>query len=385
MATGVTTSPWRSVQVKREPESAPRADSLTTLELRDNVVREKGKEEQHVERLHIRPYRCRCRICPLCGPDLGYRVRGRLLASRLDWKIPYMLTLTVDRARFACPEEAWKVISGNRYVSRLLHLLGVERWVWVLEFQMKSGEGWPHWHVLMDLATVGGYVNLKLAWHMWKHVWKVGGLKLSKDKFAKRRDVDGAMRYITKYIVKQPAEGWPAWILDQRNMKFYQPSRSVGSLVRAGEQNHVHVGEVQGEEEERTREGRPLLERVAGCRKASAILHSVGSLGYRYIDQIPIRPGALALAAVHGWGEQVELRTHSNEWGKSRLEVSIRLRPRESVETVIDRLRRLAQELEIWERDSKYQTPHPPEGFDECAEVWDGEVCTPDMGEGRSK
>src|SRR5262249_26854708 len=131
------------------------------------------------ERLLLCSARCRCRVCVHCGPKLGYRVRGKLLRGKEAWHVPYLLTLTIDRRRFASAEAAWEHVSLNRYVARLMGELGITRWMWVLEFQMKTahenGYGWPHWHLVVDLAQKGGYVDLKKAWHLWRDLWGCGG------------------------------------------------------------------------------------------------------------------------------------------------------------------------------------------------------------------
>ena len=54
-----------------------------------------------------------------------------------------MLSLTVDRKHFASPEEAHRAVTAGTYISTLIPLLGVKTWFWVLEFQTKTGQGWP--------------------------------------------------------------------------------------------------------------------------------------------------------------------------------------------------------------------------------------------------
>lgn len=85
-----------------------------------------------------------------------------------------MLSLTVDRTRFASPEDAHRAITGGSYVARFMRLLGLSTWLWVLEFQTKSGDGWPHWHVLIDLEDVGGPLDLTHAWSLWRGRWHLG-------------------------------------------------------------------------------------------------------------------------------------------------------------------------------------------------------------------
>jgi hypothetical protein len=121
-------------------------------------------------------------------------------------------------------------------------ILGVSRWFWVLEFQEKTGEGWPHWHVLADLSHYpGGRLPrnlLKRAWHLWRDVWGVGGLDLRKE--GKFRNSLHAVLYVTKYLVKWPKRGHPTWVYKQGGtsadenksigIRRFQGSRAVGAL-----------------------------------------------------------------------------------------------------------------------------------------------------------
>ena len=114
--------------------------------------------------------------------------------------MPRLLTLTVDRKRFKGPEEAWGYVTDHRLVPRLMGALGVRWWYAGLEFQMQSGDGWPHWHVMIDMDGAKGRIDLKRAWYLWRDKWGVGGLDLGKQRDA--QDALTAVRYVTKYVVK---------------------------------------------------------------------------------------------------------------------------------------------------------------------------------------
>ena len=176
---------------------------------------------------------CRARTCYECGYRMGCRVRERLAstAARGDWIRPAILTLTIDRKQFDSPRAAWLHVTDRRYVSRLLRLLGVKLWVWVLEFQQKTGDGWPHWHVMIDLGRCPkGRLDFKRAWALWRDRWKLGGLDVS----ARARKFSNALHaihYITKYLMKQPEGGYPEWVLEAHGIRFVQGCRQLPPLV----------------------------------------------------------------------------------------------------------------------------------------------------------
>src|SRR6185369_1412740 len=123
-----------------------------------------------------------------------------MLAKARLFRNPALLTLTVDRSHFASPEDAHRQITEGSFIARLMRLLGVVTWFWVLEFQTKTGDGWPHWHLLIDLDDVGGRLDLAKAWRLWRDKWGLGGLDLSTRKsFADRQH---AVLYVTKYLTK---------------------------------------------------------------------------------------------------------------------------------------------------------------------------------------
>ena len=96
----------------------------------------------------ITPFRCRCPMCGTCGPKRGWIIRQNVLAKSAMFKVPRLLTLKVDRhgtlnecQGFESPEDAHRKITDGRFLARLMRHLGITRWVVVLEFQMKTGDG----------------------------------------------------------------------------------------------------------------------------------------------------------------------------------------------------------------------------------------------------
>lgn len=223
----------------------------------------------------VKPCNCGCRVCGDCGYRLGCRVRDRLIQKAGLFVRPKLFTLTIDRRRFGGPQEAHQHVSEGRYVARLLATLKVPLWAWVLEFQTKTGEGWPHWHILIDLSKCPkGRIDLKRAWEWWRDRWGLGGLDLS-DKDRKFADATHAIHYITKYLIKQPEGGYPEWVLDAAGLKFVGSCRSLGPLV--GDVDPAPPAEREGPKRKYPPR-RSLLDRIAQCQLRSRLF-------MRYLDE----------------------------------------------------------------------------------------------------
>ena len=161
---------------------------------------------------------------------MGFAVRRAVRAREALWRDPCILTLTVDRKRFSSPQEAHRVVADGKFIPRLMRMCGIKLWVWVLEFQQETGEGWPHWHLCIDRADLPGrMVPLARAWKLWRDTWHLGGLQLS----VKRQGLTSAhaLNYITKYLTKSPQSGYPEWVLHAHSIRFVQGCRALGPLV----------------------------------------------------------------------------------------------------------------------------------------------------------
>lgn len=110
--------------------------------------------------ISIEPRRCRCgsRACGYCGRKLSdydlrrLQVRQGLMPS--DWG-QILVTLTVNPKGYADPMAALGDERRNHRIARAVKRFGQKwgvdvhgSWRSSLEFQ---GNGWPHWHVLIDL------------------------------------------------------------------------------------------------------------------------------------------------------------------------------------------------------------------------------------------
>ena len=239
---------------------------------------------------------CKSWMCPDCRRGKGSEIRRRLMAKAADFICPRLYTITVNRDWFASPEEAYRYVMGKKFISRLLTKeLKIRRWIWVLEAQEENGEGWPHWHILIDVGELPG------AWYcratkeysftrptdqkQWVHIphffdlnrvhrllrkWHIGEqcyLSIKQRKFC---NPVHAIRYITKYLIKMPRRGFPEWMLRFSGLRFYQPSQTLGSL----EQGKVAARDAEPENpSERKRVARPPVERIAECHCNVVFIH----------------------------------------------------------------------------------------------------------------
>lgn len=221
-------------------------------------------------------------------------------------KRPVMLTLTLARTD-AGPEADYD--RAFRRVSRLLsEVLGLTVWGRVSEVQTRTGAGWIHWHILVDLGGTrwegpGGWLRLKefneAAWEAWNRQWGLGSVDTQLLK-SKR----GAASYMVKYLVK----GWdaiPTWILtSDRNLRLVGMSKQAGRLVRAAlglpepvSQAPVQptglLGQVQEAADRRGRKKRrPLLDRLAAsglfCKVLQWTVDRAGEARWQFVGTLPV-------------------------------------------------------------------------------------------------
>jgi len=183
------------------------------------------------------PCGCDCWFCPKCCKRKGYNLRARLVPILESFRARMMLSLTVDPVLFESPKHAYLYLRHRRAISRTMQdmwrwgHLHSRRYAYVLEFQRETRQ--PHFHLLCDASFIP-HDALMAAWG--KHRPPSAG------PVAPNRPALGycwismpslatalhAARYATKYLVKAPDDGFPAWVLqmgkDHRVPRF-QPSR----------------------------------------------------------------------------------------------------------------------------------------------------------------
>ena len=146
---GLTRSQWCDVRADERREAA--ADIRNTPAA---VVKIQG-------------CRCRsvwCRKCAAVSPS-NDAIRARL--EVLAWRDVRHVILTVGRSRD--PGTEFAEVRESRAIARVMSVLGVDRWIWVLEFH---AGGWPHWHVIADTGgRMLGHAKIKESWGR-GHVWE---------------------------------------------------------------------------------------------------------------------------------------------------------------------------------------------------------------------
>lgn len=264
------------------------------------------------------PKQCRCRTCDKCGPVMGWRLRQNMLAKAHHFRTPAMLTLTVDRSRFASPEDAHRAISDGGYVRRLMRLLNLISWFWVLEFQTKTGDGWPHWHVLIDLEDVGGRVDLAKAWGLWRDRWRIGGLQLEVSKF---KDPTHGVMYMTKYLTKMP-EAFPLWVMvRERAIRFLGGCKSLGSLTGEPPRPRIEPEPVDQMTLPFRKPRTILVFRMARCEQTANVFCVAGDCAagegeWKWMGTIPATVDDVIELAEQGI---LSLRLAAVEWGEGEL------------------------------------------------------------------
>ncbi len=244
-----------------------------------------------------------------------------------------LVTLTLDRDRWASPEEAHEYVMSGQFIRRLMHRLGVKTWVWVLEFQGKSGTGWPHWHLLVDASHAPRRgLDLQRAWRLWREKWGLGGLDVTEKRWA---SPSHAVNYVTKYLVKFPGRGFPLWVLEStRRIRFFQGSRKLGPLVsppvvksESDESSEACAAETDEASEAPSKERRPmraLIDRMAECRtRCNAVRRTSlpnGTEQCTFLEVLDINASRLAMMAVYGdLASPVEIEKVVREYGETRV------------------------------------------------------------------
>lgn len=136
---------------------------------------------------------CGSWACPSCCVIMGAELRRRL-KERLEGERVILVTLTIDRSKFASAVEAWRYIKDRRKIPRAigdfyasLGLSANGQWISKMELQRK---GWPHWHCLL---IVPHDLVLPRKGAFDAH-WSLG--------FSNVRHRGGSIGYFTKYIAK---------------------------------------------------------------------------------------------------------------------------------------------------------------------------------------
>lgn len=183
-----------------------------------------NERKKNEPQLIVRTHRCGSWWCPHCARRKSFCLRKVLLERVGQWRVPAMITLTVDRSKWDSAEQVHDHVTSNSLVPRLMKRLGLELWVGVLEFQKETGEGWPHWHILCDWP---GYVEFNEIRRLWWGLFGIGNIQVHVNK-----GKAGAVHYLCSYLNKI-TEATPAWLLARtKSVRRVSTSKAVGAVVR---------------------------------------------------------------------------------------------------------------------------------------------------------
>ncbi|MBX3316032.1 MAG: hypothetical protein KF902_04105 [Phycisphaeraceae bacterium] len=223
-----------------ETQAGPRSEARggggsppPLLEHSQNVVTGEGEREYEVSSCG-----CDCWYCPDCCKRKGYNLRAELVPILTTFRGLMMLTLTIDPELFPTARDAYLYLRKQRGISRLMRELDglghlhSRRYFYVVEFQQRTEQA--HFHVLVDASHIPK-AAIDAAWSRLRPRW-AGPVSINRPAFGMTRFSVGtfaggalhAARYATKYLVKTPEHGWPAWVMGMgkdRRVPRYQTSR----------------------------------------------------------------------------------------------------------------------------------------------------------------
>ena len=166
---------------------------------------------------------CGCWYCPDCCERMGYNLRAELVPILETFTGLMMLTLTVDPELFPSPRSAYLYVRERRGISILMQALDrgghlhTRRYFYVVEFQRETELA--HFHLSVDASYIPK-AAIDDAWSKLRP--KAAGPPapnrpaFGMTRFSVRKFDGGpvhAARYATKYLVKAPEHGFPAWVL----------------------------------------------------------------------------------------------------------------------------------------------------------------------------
>lgn len=246
---------------------------------------------------------CKSWFCPECKKSRALALREVLRTKFNLFSVPKLLTFTVDPSRFESGESAYRFVRDGRFIPRMLRYLGIKNWFCVLEFQRN---GFPHWHLLVDLSLQptryvrrsGGVLDVKdefcLGYFEIRYfldltrihrLWRKWGIGEQIDLQTKKVRVSPghAVNYIIKYLLKNPACGYPVWVLNSSNIRLISASRSLGALMNPGfvSSGIPDSGDDSGDDFEDDLDIKPVrstIERVGMCGLQTKVLRIVNGV-----------------------------------------------------------------------------------------------------------
>ena len=289
------------------------------------------------------PKKCRAPWCPRCGKAYWGKVRARVKPFFHLFKKARLLTLTVDPKNFTSGREAYETIEGQQYIKRFLRLNGFTKGFKVLAFHKPKASrpdahNWPHWHVVVDVADAGGYVNLRRMWRLWRDKWKLGGLDLQVRR--QYRSADAAINYAISYCQHQ-CDVVADWVADAtrspRVYEFYGDLRKAVSAHETLEKSLRDETELKAIRETAFKtEPTYVGDRINHCGGGSAVLVKTTDNGhdsFSYLCDLDYAPERIALFSKL---YQVDVQTRVKTYGDTQvLTVSLPISRHDTPENLI--------------------------------------------------
>ena len=246
--------------------AARRGGSYLLEHSHSTVTRGDSRPVRHFE---VSACGCRSWFCGECCLQRGFRLYVELVPVLETFRAVMMLTFTIDPDLFESPRAAYEYVMDHRCLSRTLQdlhrwgYLHSRRFCYVIEFQRRTLQA--HFHVLVDASFIP-FEALLASWSKHRPPWagpvqgkrpSFGTVLFSKKTF--KGGPKHAAQYATKYLTKEPEEGFPAWVMEMgkdRRVRRFGASR--GFWGRAPKPRRAAVGT-------RRPTSRTYAERVAEC------------------------------------------------------------------------------------------------------------------------
>ncbi|WP_145053521.1 rolling circle replication-associated protein [Lignipirellula cremea] len=227
-----------------------------------------------------------------------------------------MLTLTIDPKLFPSPAAALDHIRRKHAIGEFVKALRKEgclhsrRYFCAIEWQKN---GMPHFHLLLDASRI----DIHTARRLWNRFYPTSappieesdaGFGWVKYSAAKTADKMKAAKYVCKYLIKHPDEGFPDWVLDSENniVRYYKSHGLWGEtagpqLGQEAEEPGPHDPACECEscqKESSSKENKPqqqrrtIRDRLSSCGQGSVIFevtpHFIGDDEVRFLENLSI-------------------------------------------------------------------------------------------------
>lgn len=303
----------RCPAVQEAGPTDPGGEAALNLDQKENKSPCDGPDEISADDAVVVPVYSGGKLDPKGGMAARLKDLQKFQHLGMIMKLPVFLTITVNREKFESAEQAFN--QTMRWLSRLVsERLGVKVWGRVAEVQTRSGDGWIHWHLLIDVGDTRydasswkgrAWVDLKQlradVMRYWCHNWRFGG-EGSQDvqPVRKRQAVAG---YLSKYVVK-PWPAIPQWVLRRKIIRLVGFSLAANRILR-------QAGLLENRNPPRScrpRQRRPitaLMDRLAASGLTSKVIQ-----GRRWLGNLHGTMEDIVIASLAGQGVRLKKRVY---------------------------------------------------------------------------